>query len=405
MAADRLPLKRPLYLLLPVAVVALALWSFWPRALPVELATVARAPLTVSFTEEGRTRLRQRYRVSAPVDGFLQRIALEPGDPVSAGATVAVLQPAAARLLDPAAQVAGQTQWRAAEQALAAAEAALDAARAENERRRVALTRLQVLASRQLVAAADLDLARAEASAGAAAETSAIARVRESRLVRDGARAALQLQGARQDAEGSRLITVSAPVAGRIVQRYLQSEGPVLAGQVLLEIGNPGDLEVEVEILSADAVRIAPGTPVQLLRWGGETDLPGHVRVVEPGAFTKVSSLGVEEQRVRAVVAFDTPPATRAGLGDGYRVEARFEVWQGDSVLQVPIAALFRDGEAWAAYAVEDGRAHLRRLVLGRFGENSAELRDGLAEGAQVVLYPGDKVRAGRRVAAERSAR
>jgi len=405
MAADRLPLKRPLYLLLPVAVVALALWSFWPRALPVELATVARAPLTVSFTEEGRTRLRQRYRVSAPVDGFLQRIALEPGDPVSAGATVAVLQPAAARLLDPAAQVAGQTQWRAAEQALAAAEAALDAARAENERRRVALTRLQVLASRQLVAAADLDLARAEASAGAAAETSAIARVRESRLVRDGARAALQLQGARQDAEGSRLITVSAPVAGRIVQRYLQSEGPVLAGQVLLEIGNPGDLEVEVEILSADAVRIAPGTPVQLLRWGGETDLPGHVRVVEPGAFTKVSSLGVEEQRVRAVVAFDTPPATRAGLGDGYRVEARFEVWQGDSVLQVPIAALFRDGEAWAAYAVEDGRAHLRRLVLGRFGENSAELRDGLAEGAQVILYPGDKVRAGRRVAAERTAR
>lgn len=391
-------LKRPLYLLLPAVAAILALWAFWPRALPVEMATVTRGPLLVTFTEEGRTRLRQRYRVTAPVDGFLQRIVLEPGDAVTAGATVAVLQPASARLLDPAAQVTGQTQWRAAEQALAATQAALAAAQAENRRRRDAFARVSALASRRLVAAAELDLARAEAKAGAAAERAAQARVDEARIVRDGARRALQLQGAREDAVGNRRVPVLAPVSGRVVQRHLQSESPVQAGQPLLDIGDLADLEIEVEILSADAVRIAPGTPVQLSRWGGEAPLPGRVRAVEPGAFTKVSALGVEEQRVRAIVAFDPPPDARGSLGDGYRVDARFQVWRGDALLQVPISAVFRDGDDWAVYAVEQGRARLRHVVLGRFGEGSAELRGGLVENAQVVLYPGDTVRDGRRV-------
>jgi HlyD family secretion protein len=398
-------LKRPLYLLLPVAALALAMWAFWPRALPVEMATVARAPLEVSFTEEGRTRLRQRYRVSAPVDGFLQRILIEPGDAVSAGDTLAELQPASARLLDPATQVTAQTQWRAAERSLAAAQASLAAAQAENQRRRKALARASSLASRQLVAIAELDLARAEAESGAAAERAALARVEEARIVRDGALSALRVQGVRADAADDRHVSVRAPVSGRIVQRHVQSEGPVQAGQPLLDIGDPADLEVEVEILSTDAVRIAPGTPVQLARWGGETPLRGRVRVVEPGAFTKVSALGVEEQRVRAIVSLDAPPESRSSLGDGYRVDARFKVWRGDSVLQVPIAALFRDGDDWAVYAVEQGRARLRRVVLGRFGEDAAELRRGLAVNDLVVLYPGDNVRDGRRVTRERITR
>ena len=405
MMPPRSLLKRPLYLLLPVVAVVLALWAFWPRALPVEMAKVTSAPLVVSFTEEGRTRLRQRYRITAPVDGFLQRIVLEPGDAVTAGATLAVLQPVSARLLDPATEATGQAQWRAAEQALAAAQAALAAAQAENRRRRDALARVSTLASRQLVATADLDLARAEATAGAAAERAALARVDEARIVRDGARTALQMQGARADASGDRRVLIRAPVTGRIVQRHLQSEGPVQVGQPLLDIGDPADLEVEVEILSSDAVRIAPGTPVQLIRWGGEMPLPGRVRVVEPGAFTKVSALGVEEQRVRAIVEFVAPVDARRKLGDGYRVDAHFQVWRGDTVLQVPIAALFRDGDDWAVYAVEQGRARLRHVDLGRFGEGAAELRGGLAENDPVVLYPGDNVRDGRRVSHARMAR
>jgi len=398
-------MKRPLYLLLPVVAVALALWAFWPRALPVEIAEVVRAPLSVTFSEEGRTRLRQRYRITAPIDGFLQRIELEPGDPVSAGAVVAVVAPSTARLLDPATQITGQAQVRAAEQTLAAAQASLSAARAENTRRKLALARLEALAAQRLISKADLDLARADATAGVAAEQAAQARVEEARALRDGARAALQAQGARQDPKSSRRVLVRAPAAGRVVSRNVESEGPVQAGQALFEIGDPTELEVEVEILSADAVRIAVGTPVQLLRWGGEAALQGRVRVVEPGAFTKISALGVEEQRVKAIIDFDTAPASHQGLGDGYRVEARFQVWHRDAVLQVPIAALFRDGEHWSVYAIEDGRARLRHLKLGRFGEHAAELREGLAEGAQVVLYPGDNVREGSRVARDALAR
>jgi HlyD family secretion protein len=405
MALHRSLVKRPLYLLLPVAAVVLALWAFWPRALPVEMAAVVRAPLSVTFTEEGRTRVRQRYRISAPVDGFLQRIVLEPGDAVTAGATVAVLQAVSARLLDPAVQMAAQTQWRAAEQTLMEASAALTAAQAENQRRRATLARVSALASRQLVATAELDLARTEVESGAAAERAALARVTEARVLRDGARTVLQLQGTPADGADDRRVLVRAPVSGRIVLRHLESEGPVQAGQPLLDIGDPADLEVESDILSADAVRIAPGTPVQLTDWGGETPLPAHVRVVEPGAFTKVSALGVEEQRVRAIIAFDPPADTRQTLGDGYRVDARFQVWRGDAVLQVPTAALFRDGDDWAVYAVEGGRARLRRVVLGRFGEGAAEVRSGLAENVLVVLYPGDYVRDGRRVSREQTAR
>lgn len=397
--------KRPLYLLVPAGALVLAFWAFWPRALPVEMAEVARAPLQVSFTEEGRTRLRQRYSVSAPVDGFVHRIVLEPGDKVAAGQAVALLQPLSARLLDPATQATSQSQWRAAEQALAAAQASLSAAQAESTRRRDALVRAEALAARKLIATAALDQARTEALAGEAAENAAQAKVRESRLLRDGARAALQLQGARADARDGRTVTVRAPVSGRIVQRWVESEGPVLAGQPLLEIGDPADLEVVVEILSADAVRIAAGTRVELLRWGGDATLAAHVRMIEPGAFTKVSALGVEEQRVRAIVAFDTAPNEHTGLGDGYRVDARFRVWRGDAVLQVPVAALFRDGQDWAVYAVQDGRARLRRVQLGRFGEDVAQVRQGLNEGAMVVLYPGDEVRDGSRVARERTAR
>lgn len=383
--------RRPLYLLLVLALVAIALWGFWPRALPVETARVERAPLTVSFTEEGRTRLRDRYLVSAPLDGVIERVTLEPGDAVAAGAPVAVLRPASAALFDPASRALADTRWRAAQDDLTAANAAVSAASAERERSLAARRRAETLAADKLIARSDLDAIRSQASAADAELRAAQARARAASIQRDGARAVLDLQGAA--ANGGRRLPLLAPVEGRVVRRFVESEGPIRAGQSLLEIGDPRALEIMVETLTADAVRIARGTEVRLLRWGGEAPLRGHVRVIEPGGFTKVSALGVEEQRVVVVVALDDPPAMRPALADGFRVEAEFIVWHGKSVLTVPTAALFRDGPHWAVYAIEDGRARLRRVQLGHIGEGAAELREGLNEGAQVVLYPGDTVR------------
>lgn len=389
--------RRPLYVLVAVALAAIALWSFWPRALPVEAAQVARGPLTVSFTEEGRTRLQERYQLSAPLDGVVGRIAFEPGDGVQAGATVATLRPLRSAMFDPANRAQSEARLRAAESELDSADAAVLSARAEHTRSAAALRRGQALAADRLIAREQLDALRTQHLAAAAALRSAQARARTVAVLRDGYRAALELQGA--PSEGNSL-PLRAPVDGRIVRRFVESETPVRMGQPLLEIGDPQALEVVAEVLTADAVRLRRGGKVRLLRWGGPEPLPGHVRTIEPGGFTKVSALGVEEQRTLVVVALDAPPDQRPALGDGFRVEAEFQVWQAGSVLQVPTAALFRDGPDWAAYAVEGGHARLRRLRLGHIGDDAAELRGGLREGTQVVLYPGDSIRDGQRVAA-----
>lgn len=387
--------RRPVYVLFAAAFVAIALWSFWPRALPVETAHIARGSLAERFTEEGRTRLQRRYQVSAPLDAVVERIAVEPGDTVVAGATVATLRPLRAALFDPANRAQSEARWRAAESELDAANAAAAAAAAEQIRRTAALRRGQALVARQLIAEETLDVLRTEEAAGAAALRAAQARARSAAVLRDGHRAALALQGV---ADETARLPLQAPVDGRVIRRLVESEAPVRTGQVLLELGDPQALEVTVEVLTADAVRLQPGGPVRLLRWGGPAPLRGRVRVVEPGGFTKVSALGVEEQRTLVVVALDDPPEQRPTLGDGYRVDAEFQVWQGESVLKLPTAALFRDGTDWAVYTVEDSRVRLRRVELGRFGEDMAELRAGLPEGTAVVLYPGDSLRDGLRV-------
>lgn len=389
--------RRPLYFLLLLALAAIALWGFWPRALPVETARIERAPLTVGFTEEGRTRLRDRYLVSAPLDGVIERVMLESGDRVAAGAAVAVMQPASAALFDPAIRAEADARWRAASDELTAANATVTAARAERDRSLAARRRAEALARDRLIADSDLDAARAQASRADADLRAAQAGAQAAAIRRDAARAVLDLQG--RAAGSGRRLSLQAPVDGRVIRRFIESETPVRTGQAVLEIGDPQALEVVVETLTADAVRIAPGSEVRLLRWGGPAPLRGRVQRIEPGGFTKVSALGVEEQRVLVVVTLEDPPQRRPALADGFRVEAEFVVWGGDSVLTVPTAALFRDGLHWAVYAVESGRARLRHVRLGHVGENAAELREGLREGAQVVLYPGDRVRDGVRVA------
>jgi HlyD family secretion protein len=391
--------RRPLYLIAPVALVAIALWAFWPRAVPVDAATVQRAALTVTFTEEGRTRLRDRYLVSAPVDGLIERIALEPGDAVAAGQTVALLRPSSAALFDPASRSDAEARWRAAEDELAAAQAAVAAADASVKRLHASLERAESLRSRGLVSQDALDAAKAQSSIADSDLRAARATARAAATRRDGARQLIDLQGAR--AGSDRRLALHAPVTGRVMRRFVESEGPVRAGQSLLELGDPSALEVVVEALTADATRIAPGTPVRLLRWGGADALQGRVQVIEPGGFTKISALGVEEQRVLVIVSVDDPPESRPNLGDGFRVEAEFQVWHADQVLTLSTAALFRDGSEWAVYAIEEGRAQIRRVQLGHIGERGAEVVSGLKEGAAVVLYPGDNIREGLRVVSD----
>lgn len=387
---------RPLYLLLAIALGGMALWGFWPRAASVEIAHVARAPLSVTFTEEGRTRLRDRYLVSAPLDGVVGRITLEPGDAVKAGAQVAMMSPATSALFDPVNRAEAEARWRAADDELDAAIAATTAASALRDRLEAARRRAESLAKQQLIAADQLDAARAQATAAHAELRSAQARSQAARIRRDSARAVLALQGSAARADGNRLPLVS-PIDGRVIRRFVESESPVRAGQSLLELGDPRALEVIVEALTSDAMRVAPGTPVRLLRWGGSAPLEAKVQRIEPGGFTKISALGVEEQRVLVVVALPDV-AQYPNLGDGFRVEAEFQVWHADDVLTIPVAALFRDGGAWATYAIERGRTRLRHVRIGQLGEGAAQIEGGLDEGAQVVLYPDDSLRDGMKV-------
>ena len=389
--------RRPIFALAVLATIALAAWGLWPRALEVESGVVDRGPLSVTFVEEGRTRVRHRYVISAPLDGTLERVGLEPGDAVQAGQALAMLRPTPSALLDPASRAQAQAQATAADRQLAAAQASVSAATAEQRRSRAALQRAERLVTDQLIARAELDALRADAAAADASLRASQAQRDAARAQRDAARAVLTLQGAERG--NGATLPLRAPIGGTVLQRHVESAGLVPAGQPVLVIGDLNELEVVVEALTADAVRVSPGTPVQLLRWGGATALQGRVHTVEPGGFTKVSALGVEEQRTLIVVAIDTPVTQRSSLGDGYRVEARFLAWHSPDTLRVPTAALFRDGPAWAAYVIEDGRARLRRVEIGAISEDVAQVRSGLTVGTPVVLYPGDAMREGLRVA------
>jgi HlyD family secretion protein len=389
---------RPLYGLAGIALLALAAWGLWPRAVEVDIATVQMAAIESGFTEEGKTRLRERFVISAPVDGVVERITLEPGDAVAANAAVAVLRPAPAALLDPLARSDAEMRWTTSGHEVDAARAAVTAALSSRDLAAGALRRVEALAERQQLALDRRDDARSRLTTAEAELRGARARLQAATSRHAAAATWLELQG-RAGADPPRLMLAS-PVDGRVLRRHLQSEGAVRAGQPLLEVGDPAALDVAVEVLTSDALALAPGMRVDLDAGDRVGRLSGRVRVVEPSGCTKISALGVEEQRVLVVV--DLPEATQA-LGDGYRVDARFVVWARASVLAVPVSALFRDGEAWAVYVAGDGRARLRHVDIGHVGDRLAELLGGLSAGERVVIYPGDQVRDGLRIASRPS--
>jgi len=392
--------KRIVYISLGVVLLGAFAWSMRPKSLVVEAGQVARGPLRVTIDGEGKTRVRDRFVVSAPLGGVLQRITLRPGDPVAEGAPVARIKSVEPALLDVRARAQASSQVKAAQAALERATSAIQSAEVAVESAANDAERERILVAKGAGARARLD----------AAELLLKARNREldaSKFARETARFQLETEramlGEGGGGGGSREVAVHAPIAGVVLRVLKESSEVVPAGTPLLEIGNLSTLEVVVDLVTTQAVEVRPGVPVVLAHWGGSAPLEGRVQRIEPSAFTKISALGVEEQRVNVVIELAAAKAPGAApdpapLGDGYRLEAHIVVWESKDVLSVPLGALFRQGDEWAVFAIEAGRARRHLIKLGHRGERAAEVLGGLSAGQQVVLHPGDKLEEGQRV-------
>lgn len=383
--------------LLALAVAGGLVYGFLPRAVPVDAGKVEKGPLAVTVEEEGKTRVRERYVVSAPMSGYARRIDLKVGAAVQKGQTLVEIEPAHADALDPRTRAQAQAQVKAAQASVAGAQENARAVAAQAELARQELARAESLRASNFISPQALDRNRTEVTRTQAAKEAADHAVDVARFELDMARAALARSTSLQAGRPAEVLRVASPENARVLKVTHESEGTVQAGQALIEIGNPRTLEVEVEVLSTQAVQIAAGSKVLLDRWGGPP-LQGVVRVVEPAGFTKISALGVEEQRVRIIVDITSPREQWERLGDGYRVEARFVIWEGNDVVQIPSSALFRYQQGWAVFVIESGRAKQRVVTVGQRAGLKTQILDGLKQGEQVVSHPDDKIADGVRV-------
>jgi len=367
-----------------IVLLGLIVAGLWPKPLAVETAVVTRGKLRVSVNEEGKTRIKQRYVVAAPVAGQLRRIPFKAGAEVSAGQTVvAQIDPVSPTLLDMRTRVATEAKRDTALANLEKARATYEFATSELRRFKklyadttISIEELETAQLRQ--ASADKERAAAES-----ALRQAEAELNEFSVISGETNAPCPTS------------LVYAPASGRVLKVFEENARVVAAGTPLLEIGNPADLEVVIEVLSRDGARIPPGATVEFEQWGGEQPLLGRVRLVEPAAFTKVSALGVEEQRVNVVADLVTSPDQRTNVGDSFRVEASIIVWQDENALKVPAGALFRQGEQWATFTMIDDRAHFKQVTVGQSNGTETQILAGLDPGTLVILYPSSRVRDG----------
>ncbi|MGF1761652.1 HlyD family efflux transporter periplasmic adaptor subunit [Photobacterium sagamiensis] len=390
--------KHPVIILFVVLILGLLIWGFWPQSALVETVAVRRAPLTITIEEEGRTRVIDRYIISAPVDGVACRVELNVGDPVEQHQDLLGITPLASPVLDPRRRAEAEARVAAAGSALdASKEQARSAAAAaklvDNE-----LKRLAPLMAKGVISREAFEQAETRLQTSTAARRSADFSVEVARYELEAARTVLRYSAATSDSAPAERVPVRSPVSGRILKVAHECEGPVRTGDPLLEVGDPLALEIEVDVLSADAVKIKPGMKVLFERWGGEHSLEGTVRIIEPVGFTKISALGVEEQRVLIISDLTSPAERWQRLGDGYRVEARFILWHQEDVLQVPASSLFRYKNGWAVFAVENHRARLRAVKVGWRNGLVAQILEGVTGGEAVINHPSDEVEDGKRV-------
>jgi len=390
--------------LIGTALLAALVWALWPQPMAVDLAPVTRGPMQGEIMAQGVTRVRNPYAITAPITGAATRSPVEVGDHVIAGETVvAVIQPADPGLMDARSRAQAEASIAEAQAAVAWAQSNLQQAESTLAQAELQLDRNRVLAARgaiprrmledfeaaHLLAAQALDAARSQLDMNLAGLT----------------RAQAQLLGPQRlfnpdAAPDACCMQILAPQSGIVLQVSDQSARLVQAGTPLLSIGNLDEMEIELDLLSTDAVQVPPGARALVERWGGETVLEARLRRIDPAAFTRVSALGIEEQRVRLRLDLLTPPAARPGLGDGFRVHVRLIIWDDAALIRVPQAALFRQGDGWAVFVAEAGKARLQPVTIGRQAAGQAEVLDGLAEGALVVLYPASALGHGARITA-----
>ena len=394
----RIPLpEHPAVVAVAVVVIALLVWGFWPQPVAIETFEVQRAPLTITIEEEGRTRVVDRYVVSAPVDGVTCRVDLNVGDGVEQGQVLLTITPLESQVLDPRSRAEARARVSSAESALHAAEEQAVAAAAAEQLAAAELKRMRPLKDKGVISYGAFDEAVTEAKTTAAAKRSADFNVEVAKYELQAARSVLDYT-AGNNGEPAERVPVRSPITGRILKVEHECEGPVRTGDALLEVGDPAVLEIEVDVLSADAVKIKPGMDVLFDRWGGDQPLQGIVRVVEPVGFTKFSALGVEEQRVLVISDFTSPAEQWQRLGDGYRVEARFILWHEDDVLQVPASSLFRYHNGWGIFVIEGRHAKRREVDVGQRNGLVAQILNGVKQGEMVINHPSDAVEDGRRV-------
>ena len=391
-----------LWALLGGSVLTGLFFAFRPQAVPVDMLTVARGELVVTVDEEGETRVRDVFVLSAPVAGRMQRIEAEAGDEVKAGETVlAEIEPVDPTFLDFRSEAQAKAAVRSAESARELAQAEVDQALAELEFARAELERARELISDNTISQRELDENEKQLKTAKAAYNTRLAALQVQNFELERAKAQLisPTQG-RGDSAECECVPITPPVDGVILRVIQESEAVVMAGAPLIEIGDSTDLEIVVDLLSADAVRVAAGQRVMVEGWGGDKPLEGRVRRVEPFGFTKVSALGIEEQRVNVVIDLVSERTLWERLGHGYQVDLLIVLWENDSVIKLPLTALFRNGSDWAVFVAADGAAERRIVTVGKRNGLEAEITDGLSEGERVILHPGDRVVDGVRVEA-----
>ncbi|MCL6709756.1 HlyD family efflux transporter periplasmic adaptor subunit [Pseudomonas sp. R2.Fl] len=382
-------IKRILMLAAVALVVAGFAYALREKPQPVDVAAVSRGPMQVTITQEGITRVRDVYTVSAPIAGHLARTLLDEGDRVRANVTVvAAIHPLDPPLIDSRSRAELLAARDAAKAAVSMAETDHRRIRSDLDLAEINLRRAQQLAKTGVVSESSLQRAETEVEMLEAQLESARVAITLRKAELASAEARLTQPAIGGTGRGpSCCVNLTAPVDGVVLSVLARSEQPVAAGARIAEIGDPDNLEIAVDLLSSDAVRVAPGAKAEILDWGGGRSLPATVRRIEPAGFTKVSALGIEEQRVNLVLDLGEKEPR---LGHSFRIYARLTLWQSEDSLQVPISALFRDGSAWNLFVIRDGRARQIPVEIGQMNDETAELIDGLKAGDSVILHPSD---------------
>jgi HlyD family secretion protein len=393
----RIKFRTAFWAVVVAVVVVLVVLAFRPQPVAVDVTETTRGPMRVTVRDEGRTRVRNEYVVSAPVGGRLLRIDYKPGALVGAGETIARILPGAPAFLDARAQAEAQAAIASAQAAVAGARADLERASAQEGFARMEAERIAELRSRDLIAVDALDRARLELRVAESAVATARESVRMREAELEAARIRLTQPGVAQ--AGGDVVEVTSPVDARVLRVAQESENVIAAGAEVVTLGDPDELEIVVEMLSTDAVQVRPGADVRIENWGrAEAPLRGRVRLVEPYGFLKISALGVEEQRVNVIVDFVDPRADWAALGHGFRVEAAIVTWETGDAIQAPVAALFRNAGSWAVFRVVGDQAQLTPVEVGRDNGRNAQILAGLEAGETLILYPGEQIDDGVRV-------